>query len=127
MNVKVENILEGAKFDGVIWDYWIDLRLPNGSLLNVFDSECLSQEIEEKSNIIVRLKALFIQKKENADLTTLKGIIIQKDNLFFFKNDLVKIQVNEDDIGAEKIPLNVLTTLFFGRIDLINFSAIGQV
>src|SRR5690606_34758345 len=65
---------------------------------------------------------LFVQKKEKEDLTKFEGMIFKKDMDYFFKNDLVKIKVDKDNINDEKIPLNTTLVLFFGRIDLIDFS-----
>lgn len=122
MIVEIEKKHIGAEFDGVIWDYWVDLKTRDNNLLNVFDSKCLCQEIKEKSLVTVKLKALFVQKTKKMNLIKLEGVVVNKDNHHVFKTNLMEIQICEEDIKIEEIPLNTLITLFFGRIDLIEIA-----
>lgn len=113
----VRKIEPGAQYDGVTWDYWLDLGI-NGVRgdLKVFDGDARSHVLKEGQRIDVRVGALFVEKENKEGLFEMKGVLMKDREGYFLKNDFLEIYLKETDV--ENILPSQEVTLFLGRLDV---------
>jgi hypothetical protein len=60
MNLRIEKVEVGAKYEGVIYDDWIYARLQNGKKIKVFDHVPFDLRTNVKQNVDCLIVASFI-------------------------------------------------------------------
>ena len=126
MKLKINKVEIGAEFDGMIWDYWIDAVLPNGEAVKIFDYKGLNLKKFEGGYVDVNVKALFVESIFNDDLLCLQAKLIRESQTFFLSNDIgIRIEIKEEDVIINKLPINKHSFFYLGRLDLESISAVG--
>ena len=116
----------GAIFQDTVYDYWVTCKLENNTELRLFDYQPIDVSDYLNKSVIIKIKALFIEKAFNEKLRSFYGKLEELNGDFFFKNDFVSIQINKEDIEAENLPLNTFETFYFGRLDILSIKELNN-
>ncbi len=119
VKAKIISIERGAEYEGVIYDYWLEIELNNKTRIKIFDYKYL-EDIESLLNkyVYIELSTIFIDTEPQKELFNLLGEIHYINNIYIFKNDFIEIKLSKEDIITLNLRLNTEIELYFGRIDI---------
>lgn len=117
--IFILNVENGATYEGAVYDFWIKCKLENNIELFLFDYKRLNIERFTNKWIDAEIQTLFIQKNADTDLICFEGEIVSKNNLYYFKNNYITIEISEEDIESEKLEMNTISKYYFGRLDIV--------
>lgn len=119
VKAKIISIEKGAEYEGVIYDYWLEIELNNKTRIKIFDYKYL-EDIESLLNkyVYIELSTIFIDTEPQKELFNLLGEIHYINNIYIFKNDFIEIKLSKEDIITLNLRLNTEIALYFGRIDI---------
>lgn len=119
VKAKIISIERGAEYEGVIYDYWLEIELNNKTRIKIFDYKYL-EDIESLLNkyVHIELSTIFIDTEPQKELFNLLGEIHYINNIYIFKNDFIEIKLSKEDIITLNLRLNTEIVLYFGRIDI---------
>ena len=119
VKAKIISIEKGAEYEGVIYDYWLEIELNNKTRIKIFDYKYL-EDIESLLNkyVYIELSTIFIDTESQKELFNLLGEIHYINNIYIFKNDFIEIKLSKEDIITLNLRLNTEIALYFGRIDI---------
>ena len=119
VKAKIISIEKGAEYEGVIYDYWLEIELNNKTRIKIFDYKYL-EDIESLLNkyVHIELSTIFIDTEPQKELFNLLGEIHYINNIYIFKNDFIEIKLSKEDIITLNLRLNTEIVLYFGRIDI---------
>lgn len=114
MKVRLIKIIEGAKYQNEIWDYWLLIQLNNGQVLQLFDRQCFASSLVEGELYNVKLSSSSFFVELSIDSLILFGDIEEKEGEKIFQNESIEILIRESD------EIKICKESFFsiGRIDL---------
>ena len=117
VKAKIISIERGAEYEGVIYDYWLEIELNNKTRIKIFDYKYL-EDIESLLNkyVHIELSTIFIDPQK--ELFNLLGEIHYINNIYIFRNDFIEIKLSKEDIITLNLRLNTEIVLYFGRIDI---------
>ena len=111
MKVELLRVLEGAKYENTVLDYWLYLKLASSQVIKVFDPHCISKNSEIGYLYNVKLTSSMIFEEIEFDSNVLFGEI-NETNIFF--NDSLQIVLTD----VTNLTINQAKLFAFGRIDL---------
>ena len=116
---KIISIEKGTEYEGVIYDYWLEIELNNKTRIKIFDYKYL-EDIESLLNkyVYIELSTIFIDTEPQKELFNLLGEIHYINNIYIFRNDFIEIKLSKEDIITLNLRLNTEIALYFGRIDI---------
>ena len=119
VKAKIISIEKGAEYEGVIYDYWLEIELNNKTRIKIFDYKYL-EDIESLLNkyVHIELSTIFIDTEPQKELFNLLGEIHYINNIYIFRNDFIEIKLSKEDIITLNLRLNTEIALYFGRIDI---------
>ena len=119
VKAKIRSIEKGAEYEGVIYDYWLEIELNNKTRIKIFDYKYL-EDIESLLNkyVYIELSTIFIDTEPQKELFNLLGEIHYINNIYIFRNDFIEIKLSKEDIITLNLRLNTEIALYFGRIDI---------
>lgn len=119
VKAKIISIEKGAEYEGVIYDYWLEIELNNKTRIKIFDYKYL-EDIESLLNkyVYIELSTIFIDTEPQKELFNLLGEIHYINDIYIFRNDFIEIKLSKEDIIALNLRLNTEIALYFGRIDI---------
>ena len=119
VKAKIISIERGAEYEGVIYDYWLEIELNNKTRIKIFDYKYL-EDIESLLNkyVYIELSTIFIDTEPQKELFNLLGEIHYINNIYIFRNDFIEIKLSKEDIITLNLRLNTEIALYFGRIDI---------
>ena len=119
VKAKIISIEKGAEYEGVIYDYWLEIELNNKTRIKIFDYKYL-EDIESLLNkyVHIELSTIFIDTEPQKELFNLLGEIHYINNIYIFRNDFIEIKLSKEDIITLNLRLNTEIVLYFGRIDI---------
>ena len=119
VKAKIISIEEGTEYEGVIYDYWLEIELNNKTRIKIFDYKYL-EDIESLLNkyVYIELSTIFIDTEPQKELFNLLGEIHYINNIYIFRNDFIEIKLSKEDIITLNLRLNTEIALYFGRIDI---------
>ena len=119
VKAKIISIEKGAEYEGVIYDYWLEIELNNKTRIKIFDYKYL-EDIESLLNkyVYIELSTIFIDTEPQKELFNLLGEIHYINNIYIFRNDFIEIKLSKEDIITLNLRLNTEIVLYFGRIDI---------
>ena len=119
VKAKIISIERGAEYEGVIYDYWLEIELNNKTRIKIFDYKYL-EDIESLLNkyVYIELSTIFIDTEPQKELFNLLGEIHYINNIYIFRNDFIEIKLSKEDIITLNLRLNTEIVLYFGRIDI---------
>ncbi|SQA94929.1 hypothetical protein [Capnocytophaga ochracea] len=119
VKAKIISIEKGAEYEGVIYDYWLEIELNNKTRIKIFDYKYL-EDIESLLNkyVYIELSTIFIDTEPQKELFNLLGEIHYINNIYIFRNDFIEIKLSKEDIITLNLRLNTEIALYFGRIDI---------
>ena len=119
VKAKIISIERGAEYEGVIYDYWLEIELNNKTRIKIFDYKYL-EDIESLLNkyVHIELSTIFIDTEPQKELFNLLGEIHYINNIYIFRNDFIEIKLSKEDIITLNLRLNTEIALYFGRIDI---------
>ena len=119
IKAKIISIEKGAEYEGVIYDYWLEIELNNKTRIKIFDYKYL-EDIESLLNkyVYIELSTIFIDTEPQKELFNLLGEIHYINNIYIFRNDFIEIKLSKEDIITLNLRLNTEIALYFGRIDI---------
>lgn len=119
VKAKIISIERGAEYEGVIYDYWLEIELNNKTRIKIFDYKYL-EDIESLLNkyVHIELSTIFIDTEPQKELFNLLGEIHYINNIYIFRNDFIEIKLSKEDIITLNLRLNTEIVLYFGRIDI---------
>ena len=119
VKAKITSIERGAEYEGVIYDYWLEIELNNKTRIKIFDYKYL-EDIESLLNkyVYIELSTIFIDTEPQKELFNLLGEIHYINNIYIFRNDFIEIKLSKEDIITLNLRLNTEIALYFGRIDI---------
>jgi len=120
MIAKIISVVKGAEYDGFIWNYYVGIETPGKTLLKVFDKDALNLSNLINKQVDLTLRSVFATDIISSELIALTGVLLNgvNDCTFWAKDDF-EIFINKADISANLIPYDVISTLYFGRIDIL--------
>jgi hypothetical protein len=121
-NIKIEDIKNGAEYDGAIWDYWITATLKNNTRIELFDPQDIDLNKFKGQWIQAEIKSLFVEAERNDELLELEGAVSLTDGKYLFSNNEIEIQLEADDT----IPMNKIQKFYFGRLDLVGYQPLDK-
>ena len=119
VKAKIISIEKGAEYEGVIYDYWLEIELNNKTRIKIFDYKYL-EDIESLLNkyVHIELSTIFIDTEPQKELFNLLGEIHYINDIYIFRNDFIEIKLSKEDIITLNLRLNTEIALYFGRIDI---------
>ncbi len=119
VKAKIISIERGAEYEGVIYDYWLEIELNNKTRIKIFDYKYL-EDIESLLNkyVHIELSTIFIDTEPQKELFNLLGEIHYINDIYIFRNDFIEIKLSKEDIITLNLRLNTEIVLYFGRIDI---------
>ena len=119
VKAKIISIERGAEYEGVIYDYWLEIELNNKTRIKIFDYKYL-EDIESLLNkyVHIELSTIFIDTEPQKELFNLLGEIHYINDIYIFRNDFIEIKLSKEDIITLNLRLNTEIALYFGRIDI---------
>ena len=119
VKAKIISIEKGAEYEGVIYDYWLEIELNNKTRIKIFDYKYL-EDIESLLNkyVYIELSTIFIDTEPQKELFNLLGEIHYINDIYIFRNDFIEIKLSKEDIITLNLRLNTEIALYFGRIDI---------
>ncbi|QLF50686.1 hypothetical protein HW278_08225 [Capnocytophaga sp. oral taxon 902] len=119
VKAKIISIEKGTEYEGVIYDYWLEIELNNKTRIKIFDYKYL-EDIESLLNkyVYIELSTIFIDTEPQKELFNLLGEIHYINNIYIFRNDFIEIKLSKEDIITLNLRLNTEIALYFGRIDI---------
>ena len=119
VKAKIISIEKGAEYEGVIYDYWLEIELNNKTRIKIFDYKYL-EDIESLLNkyVHIELSTIFIDTEPQKELFNLLGEIHYINDIYIFRNDFIEIKLSKEDIITLNLRLNTEIVLYFGRIDI---------
>ena len=119
VKAKIISIEKGAEYEGVIYDYWLEIELNNKTRIKIFDYKYL-EDIESLLNkyVYIELSTIFIDTEPQKELFNLLGEIHYINDIYIFRNDFIEIKLSKEDIITLNLRLNTEIVLYFGRIDI---------
>ena len=119
VKAKIISIERGAEYEGVIYDYWLEIELNNKTRIKIFDYKYL-EDIESLLNkyVYIELSTIFIDTEPQKELFNLLGEIHYINDIYIFRNDFIEIKLSKEDIITLNLRLNTEIVLYFGRIDI---------
>ena len=119
VKAKIISIEKGTEYEGVIYDYWLEIELNNKTRIKIFDYKYL-EDIESLLNkyVYIELSTIFIDTEPQKELFNLLGEIHYINNIYIFRNDFIEIKLSKEDIITLNLRLNTEIVLYFGRIDI---------
>ena len=119
VKAKLISIERGAEYEGVIYDYWLEIELNNKTRIKIFDYKYL-EDIESLLNkyVHIELSTIFIDTEPQKELFNLLGEIHYINDIYIFRNDFIEIKLSKEDIITLNLRLNTEIVLYFGRIDI---------
>ena len=119
VKAKIISIEKGTEYEGVIYDYWLEIELNNKTRIKIFDYKYL-EDIESLLNkyVYIELSTIFIDTEPQKELFNLLGEIHYINDIYIFRNDFIEIKLSKEDIITLNLRLNTEIVLYFGRIDI---------
>lgn len=123
MKIKINSVENGAFYDDITWDFWVNGTLKNGEIINLFDPNAFNLKEYIGHFVDVQLKALFVQEDRSDDLCVFIGKIIRNNDIFIFTNENIEILLDADDVYENGLEINKIQSYYFGRLDIVTFNS----
>lgn len=115
--IKILEVIKGAEYNGVIYDYWVNCQLTNGQVITLFDYKCFELTNEINKNVRIKIKTLFFEEGQKTDFC-FEGVIKYYKNSYFFLNNFIEIEIPTEEIKSKNFILNKESIYSFGRLDI---------